>query len=101
MQLDGGIHRMENLTECSISINVYGKSFRKGYLHYYDYENRTVTRTYIYPLYRAALAIRALGYMDGPMAKDILEEAMGQPIDDLLKREAELSLVRLEANRET
>lgn len=94
MPLDGGIHRMENLTNCSISINVYGKSYRKGYLHYYDAENRTVTRAYIYPLYRAALALRALGHMDGVLAKNILEEAIKDPVEDLLKREAELSLAR-------
>jgi predicted metal-dependent enzyme (double-stranded beta helix superfamily) len=94
MPLGGGIHRMENLTNCSVSINIYGKSYRKGYLHYYDVENRTVTRAYIYPLYRAALALRALGYMDGILAKDILEEAAKGPVEDLLKKEAELSLAR-------
>jgi predicted metal-dependent enzyme (double-stranded beta helix superfamily) len=99
MPLDGGIHRMDNLTDCSISINVYGKSVRKGYLHYYDFENRTVTRTYIYPLYRAALAVRALGHMEGAAPKEILDEAMSQPVDELLKREAALSLLRLEENR--
>jgi predicted metal-dependent enzyme (double-stranded beta helix superfamily) len=92
LPLDGGIHRMENLTNCSISINIYGKSYRKGYLHYYDVENRTVTRAYIYPLYRAALALRALGYMDGVPAKDILEAATKDPVEDLLRKEAELAL---------
>jgi predicted metal-dependent enzyme (double-stranded beta helix superfamily) len=101
MPLDGGIHRMENLTDCSISINVYGKSYRKGYLHYYDFENRTVTRAYIYPLYRAALALRALGYMEGALAKNILEETTNESVDDLLKKEAQWSLVRLDARQET
>ena len=101
MPLDGGIHRMENLTECSISINVYGKSYRKGYLHYYDFANKTVTRAYIYPLYRTALALRALGYMEGARAKNILEETTNGEVEDLLKKEAELSLARIEARQET
>jgi len=99
MPLEGGIHRMENLTDCSISINVYGKSHRKGYLHYYDFANKTVSRAFVYPLYRAALAVRALGYMEGDLAKNALQEAMNKPVEDLLKKEAELSLARLEARQ--
>jgi len=98
MPLDEGIHRMENLANCSISINVYGKSYRKGYLRYYDLENRTVTRAYSYPLYRPALALRALGYMGGAMAKNILEETAKDSGEDLLKKEAELSLEKLRHN---
>ncbi|MBN1662141.1 MAG: cysteine dioxygenase family protein [Deltaproteobacteria bacterium] len=99
-EMDKGIHRMENLTENAISINVYGKSLRQGYLHYYNFQNKTVSRAYVYPLYRAALAVKTLGFMEGDTAKNVLEDMQNQPIEDLLKNEVELSLVRLNASRE-
>jgi hypothetical protein len=37
--------------------------------------------------------------MEGAAPKEILDEAMSQPVDELLKREAALSLLRLEENR--
>jgi hypothetical protein len=94
--LEGGIHRMENLlADSSVSINVYGRSVRKGYLNFYDIDRNSVTRTYIYSLNRAALAIRALGTMDGQLSESILRQALDSIPEDSLKQEAAISLRRL------
>jgi len=97
MPLDKGIHQLENFEGYSVSINIYGKSVRKGYLNYYDPENSTVTRTYVYSLHKAALAIRTLGYMNCDVSKSILQKALEQSSDDILKKEMDLTLARSES----
>lgn len=96
LALNGGIHRMENLADISVSINVYGKAVRKGYVNYYDKENNSVTRAYIYPLHRTALAIKALGTMGGGFSESALKEAANQPVEDPLMRELQMSLAKLQ-----
>lgn len=98
LPLDKGIHKLENFDGHTITIHVYGKSVRKGFLNYYDSENRTVTRTYVYSLHRAALALRTLGDMKSPASRKILQEAMKLSEEEILKKEIELSLMRSDAN---
>jgi hypothetical protein len=87
---------MENLlADPSVSINVYGRSVRKGYLNFYDMDKNSVTRTYIYSLNRAALAIRALGSMDGGLSESILRRTIDSAPEESLKQEAAISLGRL------
>lgn len=94
LPLEKGIHKLENHDGHSITIHIYGKSVRKGYLNFYDLRNRTVARTYIYSLHRAALALRALGDMSTPSSRKLLQEAANNSGEEILKKEIELSLAK-------
>lgn len=94
--LEKGIHHMINFDDFCVSIHVYGRPVRKGYLNYYDMEKKTVARTYAYPYHRAALAIKTLGSIDGTASKNILQQAIDRSTEDILKKEMELSLRRSE-----
>ncbi|HOF04710.1 MAG TPA: cysteine dioxygenase family protein [Syntrophales bacterium] len=84
--LDEGIHHMENVAETmAVTINVYGRSVRRGYLRFFDRERNTVRRVYPPRTFREVLMVRTLGVMGG--AGDILEEALRQPLPDYVREE--------------
>jgi 3-mercaptopropionate dioxygenase len=98
LPLDEGIHQMGNISDFSISINIYGKNIRKGYSRFFDPEKKTVWRAYIPSLQKAVLAIRSLGYQDEDWSRDILRQATIRPLPEPLKQEAFLALSRMEDN---
>ncbi len=93
LPLDEGIHRTENDgASHSISINVYGKPVRRGYIQFFDIENRTVKRMFPPRTNKQVLAVRFLGTVGESWAKDILTAALGDPLPDFVKTECEESL---------
>lgn len=88
LPLDEGIHQMANITDnMSVSVNVYGKVVRKGYVQFYNPETNSVRRIYKPQTLKGILAIQTLGMLDCPWAKDILLTALQRPIPDFLKEE--------------
>jgi predicted metal-dependent enzyme (double-stranded beta helix superfamily) len=59
--LDQGIHQTGAAADrLAVSLGVYGKSIRKGYIHFFDPLNKRVERAYPPRIYKQVLAIRAL-----------------------------------------
>lgn len=96
LPLDEGIHRTENDEDShSISINVYGKPVRRGYIHFFDIDNKTVKRVFPPRTNKQVLAIRFLGTVGESWAEDILTAALHDPLPDFIKTECEESLKNL------
>jgi len=84
--LDGGIHQMENASgDIAVTINVYGRTVRRGYLQFFDRERSTVRRVYPPRTFKEVLMVRTLAAMGG--AADILSEAMGNSLPDYVREE--------------
>jgi len=96
LPLNDGIHQMGSVDQFCITINVYGRSVRKGYSQLFDPERKSVRRVYVPSMQKAVLAIRSLGYLDEAWSRDMLEDAMRRPIPGPLQEEAKLALSRLD-----
>ncbi|SEM19525.1 Predicted metal-dependent enzyme of the double-stranded beta helix superfamily [Syntrophus gentianae] len=95
LPLDAGIHRLGNLAQgYSITIHVYGKPVRRGYIRYFYPEEKRVTVVYPPPTHKAALAIRSLADIRAPWAEDLLKTALRENVPDFLKKECEEALSR-------
>ncbi len=76
LPLDEGIHRIENPEGLpAVSINVYGKSGRKGYVLFFDPERKRTRRVYTPANYRKVIAVRALSSLYGSRAGEFLAAA--------------------------
>ncbi|MBK7550158.1 MAG: cysteine dioxygenase family protein, partial [Syntrophaceae bacterium] len=61
LPLDEGLHAMHNPTDgVAVSVNVYGKTVRPGYIRFFDPARRTVTRTYPPQTLKEVLAVKTL-----------------------------------------
>jgi predicted metal-dependent enzyme (double-stranded beta helix superfamily) len=97
LPLNNGIHRMENRTNAiAVTVNVYGKTIRRGYIQFYYPENKTVLRVFPPKTFKQVLAVRALCAMD---ATSLLKEALEKPLPDYIRKECELSLARTDEER--
>jgi predicted metal-dependent enzyme (double-stranded beta helix superfamily) len=100
--LDDGIHQMENVTDsATITVNVYGRSVRKGYSQHFYPEQNAVRRVYPPRTHKEVLLIRSLGSIREPWAGEILVNATRNPMPDHIRRECELSLSAVNNGRET
>ncbi len=98
LPLDEGIHRMEAAADRgSITISIYGESLRKGYIHFFDASRRKVIRAYPPKLYKKVLAIRSLGTIREPWAKELLAAGILHSVPDPLKEEYQQSLNMLKS----
>lgn len=89
--LDAGIHQMENLTgEMAVTLNVYGRTVRRGYIQFFDRERKTVKRVYPPRTYKEVLMVRTMGAMGS--GEDILQGALVNPLPDYVKEEYETAL---------
>jgi hypothetical protein len=76
--------------EISVTINVYGRTMRRGYLHYFDRERKTVKRVYPPRTCKEVLMVRTIGAMGS--GADILEGALVNPLPDCVKEEYETAI---------
>ena len=61
LPLDQGIHQTGAATaHLAISVGVYGRSIRKGYIHFFHPSEKTVVRAYPPKLHKQVLAIQTL-----------------------------------------
>jgi len=96
LPLDQGIHRLGNVAKgCSVTINVYGKPVRRGYIRYFYPEEKRVVTAYPPSTHKAALAIRSLADISTPWAEELLRCALEEPLPDYLKEECYHALSRL------
>jgi predicted metal-dependent enzyme (double-stranded beta helix superfamily) len=91
LPLNGGIHQMGNTSgEISVTINIYGRTMRRGYLHFFDRERKTVKRVYPPRTYKEVLMVRTMGAMGS--GEDILSGAYVNSLPDYVKEEYETAL---------
>jgi len=96
LPLNEGIHRFENLTDCpGISINVYGKTMRRGYTQFFYPDKKAVIRAYPPKAAREVMAIKVLGATGEPWAGDILKQLLDQEPSAPVRQECELALRKL------
>lgn len=95
LPLNEGIHLMEAPEERgSVSLSVYGRSVRYGYIQFFDLNRKTVRRVYPPRLLKKVLAIRTLGYLAEPWGEEILKASASSPRPEYLEREIEQALSR-------
>lgn len=77
LPLDLGIHQMDAVVKehASVSLHLYGKSVRRGYLECFDPQKDSVYRIVNPHLYGRVIALRALGAMGEDWAAEILNQA--------------------------
>ena len=91
LPLEAGIHQMENLSgEIAVTLNVYGRTTRRGYLQFFDRERKTVKRVYPPKTYKEVFMVRTLGAMGG--GEDILSEALTNSLPAYVREEYEAAL---------
>jgi len=100
LPLNAGIHEMEAVTgEGSMTVSVYGRSIRKGYIQFFDPGPQKVRRIYPPKLLKKMLAIRALGSISESWAEELLTAPIPQPVPDYLQKEYQKALSRLQRIR--
>lgn len=98
--LNQGIHQMGSLSQdsSSISLHLYGKAVRRGYLECFNIHKKTVYRVMSPHLYGSACVLKALGTIREDWAADILETAaMGKR--PYLRYEALRALARFDQEK--
>lgn len=91
LPLNAGIHQMENLSgEIAVTLNIYGRTVRRGYLQFFDRERKTVKRVYPPRTYKEVLMVRTIGTMG--LGEDILKGALVNPLPDYVREEYEAAL---------
>ena len=94
LPLDKGIHEMKSLDQRVVSLNVYGKSVRLGYLQFFYPSQKKVERVYPPKLFKKVLAIRVLGSISQPWAEEILKASLSPHEPDFLQKEFQAALAK-------
>ncbi len=78
LPLDQGIHSMESSSQDSpsISLHLYGRAVRRGYLECFDLHKKTVYKVIPPYLHGRAYVLKALGALREDWAVDVLEKAV-------------------------
>lgn len=97
LPLERGIHQMEAVAKehSSISLHLYGKAVRRGFLECYDLQKDSVYRVMNPYLYGRVCALRALGSIGEDWAAEILSQAVADKKAHI-KYEAIRALARLD-----
>ena len=95
LPINDGIHQVEAVDDlAAVTIHVYGKPVRTGYIQLYNVHNHTVYRAYPPNVLQRILAIRTLGSVNEPWAVQVLQEARNKTKKDFVKMECDISLSR-------
>ncbi len=93
LPLDKGLHAMDNTTDgIAVSINVYGKTVRQGYIQFFDPAKKTVTRAYPPRTLKEVLAVKTLAAIDPGRAEGVFREALASSRPPQLRQEYEEAL---------
>lgn len=94
LPVDEGIHRMEPMdTATSLTLHVYGRPVRKGFIQSYHPSTNQVYRMYSPTQVNRVVSLQALGALNTPWAREILE-SVSTDDHDLIREEAGLALQR-------
>ncbi len=93
LPLNKGLHAMDNPTDgIAVSINVYGKTVRQGYIQFFDPAKNTVTRAYPPRTLKEVLAVKTLAAIDPGRAEGVFREALASSRPPQLRQEYEEAL---------
>lgn len=96
LPLNNGIHAMDNASDgIAVSVNVYGKTIRQGYIQFFDPEKKTVTRVFPPRTLREVLAVKTLAAIDPSRAEGVLREALATSRPPQLVQEYEAALAKI------
>jgi predicted metal-dependent enzyme (double-stranded beta helix superfamily) len=99
LPLNNGIHRMENRSDnFAVTINIYGRSIRRGYIQFFYPENKAVARVYPPKSLREVLAVRAAGALCASWSDDLLKEVLSSELPDHIRKESEYSLAKMKSS---
>ena len=91
-----GIHQMAALDDrTAVTIHVYGKPVRKGFINHFNLHNQTVQRMYPPSVNKRIYAIRTLGSIAEPWAGDVLQQARQGSFPEAVKKEIEYALDKI------
>ena len=86
--LNKGIHQTGAAGDAfTISLGVYGRSIRQGYIHFFDPAERKITRAGTRILFRKALALRALASVGEAIGQSFLTSSFLDSLPEDLVRE--------------
>ncbi|NWF57143.1 MAG: cysteine dioxygenase family protein [Syntrophaceae bacterium] len=81
LPLDKGIHQTGAAKDgITISLGVYGRSIRKGYIHFFKPEEKKITRARMRIPFRRVLALRALASVGEAVGKTLLTSSLLDPL---------------------
>jgi len=100
LPLNEGIHLMEAPEEHgSVTVSVYGRSVRYGYIQFYDPNRKTVRRVYPPRTLKKVLAIRTLGFLAAPWGEEILKTVASSRRPEYLEPEIQHALARIRGEK--
>ena len=87
LPLDKGIHQTGSADDqLTITLHIYGRSIRRGYIHYFDPVEKKVTRAYQRVPFRKVLALQALAALEEAVGKRFLTQDLIKSLpEDLVK----------------
>lgn len=95
LPMNDGIHQMRAINETAVSIHVYGKPIRKGFINCFDPKSNTVAMAYSPGTYKKILAIKALGSIPQTWAEEVLTTALHAAEPDFILQECQNSLDKI------
>lgn len=97
LSLNDGLHKMEAAGgKAAMSIHVYGRALRKGYIQQFDPHHNAVHRVYPPHLHKKVLAMRVLCCIPEKWSEEVLKEAVSSSGPDYLIQEGQRALAMLE-----
>jgi hypothetical protein len=88
LPLDKGIHQTGGAAdELTISLGVYGRSIRQGYIHFFAPAEKKITRAYTRIPFRKVFALRALASLETVLGKRYLTPSLLESLpEDLVRK---------------
>ncbi len=96
LPFNDGLHKMEALDgRAAISIHVYGKALRKGFIQQFDPHHNSVHRIYPPHLHKKIMAMRVLCCIPEDWSEEVLKEAVRDSGPDYIIDEGRRALEKL------
>jgi predicted metal-dependent enzyme (double-stranded beta helix superfamily) len=88
LPLNKGIHRTGAAGDAlTLSLGVYGRSIRQGYIHFFNPAERKITRAHTRILFRKVLALRALASVEKAVGQTFLTSSLLDSLPEVVVRE--------------
>jgi predicted metal-dependent enzyme (double-stranded beta helix superfamily) len=93
LPFNDGLHKMEAVGgKAAMSIHVYGRALRKGYIQQFDHHHNAVHRVYPPHLHKKVLAMRVLCCIAEDWSEEVLKEAVKSSGPDYMTQEGHRAL---------
>lgn len=100
LPMNDGLHKMEAAGgKAAVSIHIYGRASRKGYIQLFDPHHNAVHRLYPPHLHKKVMAMRVLCCIPEDWSEDVLKEAVNSAGPDYIIQEGQWALDILQRRR--